>query len=760
MYIRRKLSVVLALVICLLSFTQAFAVGNEDSMTTDDKATALNKISLLSGTTTGFNLDGYLTRAEATTFIVKLLGKAEYVNQEKDRLKSSHFPDVVQSAWYAPYVGYCSESGIIGGYPNGKFGPNDRLNEKAFLIMVLKAIGYSEFTGSEVYTKAYEAGLVTDSSYLDKTDVNSEYKRGDVAELLYHTLSINPKDSQVTVLKTLVSSGAIKIDAAISAGLLTEADRLEITEIIPQSAMTLIVKFNKAIQKLTADDVKINTFGNDSEVLNASIVKQDGNTLTIKTALQVPQKNYYFKISNVSDMDNNVKLPYVEAAFPGYIQNEIKSDFFKISSIKPVSKNVINIYFTQPVNINAEDPTFYSIFDGDNEIVKGNASTLAVKALDTQKNAVSLTLKGISLAPDKEYLIKVSGDLNSEYGVRLGEAQGGSGAFISINEDNVEFAVEKIYALNNKTIRIDFNKQVNPTLAQHVYNYGLTSQADYQIQITKAVVAPDVASNGKSILLTINGGLDSTQEYKLMIFNLNDISKQQSITERQYSFSGKYTDSGILNVADIKVIDTGTLDIYFNRELDSETASVSNNYTFIGITNAMYASIPVKAYFDPQQPKKVRLFLGNDSQFKYKDSYKLVVQAALKDYMGNPIGTLLYASFPCNTDLKAIKPNISSAVIIAKDAVKLTFSREVSFETPNILNSNYVLEYSDGANTVKKIPTSVNYINATTMILKLDKLDFNNKYTIRFTSLKDISGLFKSSGAEFNPVQVIMGSDK
>ncbi|EPR09620.1 S-layer homology domain-containing protein [Ruminiclostridium papyrosolvens] len=760
MYIRRKLSVVLALVICLLSFMQAFAVGNEDSMTTNEKATALNKISLLSGTNTGFNLDGYLTRAEATTFIVKLLGKAEYVNQEKDRLKVSRFPDVVQSAWYAPYVGYCSESGIIGGYPNGKFGPNDRLNEKAFLTMVLKAIGYSEFTGTEVFTKAYEAGLVTDSAYLDKTDVNSEYKRGDVVELLYHTLSINPNGSQVSVLKALVSSGAVKIDAAISAGLLTEADKLEITEIIPQSAMTLIVKFNKEIQKLTADDVKINTFGNDSEVLNASIIKQEGNTLTIKTALQVPQKNYYFKISNVSDMDDNIKLPYVEAAFPGYIQKEIISDFFKISSIKPVSKNVINIYFTQPVNINAEDPTFYSILDGDNEIVTGSANTIAVKALDSQKNAVSLTLKGISLAPDKEYRIKVSGDLNSEYGVRLGEAEGDSGAFISINEDNVKFAVDKIYALNNKTIRIDFNKQVNPTLAQQIYNYSLTSQADYQIQITKAVVAPDVSSNGKSVLLTINGGLDSTQEYKLMINNLNDISRQQSITERQYSFSGKYTDSGVLNVTDIRVIDTGTLDVYFNRELDSETAAVSNNYTFIGITNAMYSSIPVKAYFDPQQPKKVRLFIGNDSQFKYRDSYKLVVQAALKDYMGNPIGTLLYASFPCNTDLKAVKPNISSAVIIAKDAVKLTFSREVSLETPNILNSNYVLEYSDGANTVKKIPTSVNYINATSMILKFDKLDFNNRYTIRFTSLKDISGLFKSSGSEFNPVQVIMGSDK
>lgn len=760
MYIRRKLSVVLALIICLLSFMQAFAVGNEDSMTTNEKATALNKISLLSGTTTGFNLDGYLTRAEATTFIVKLLGKAEYVNQEKDRLKLSRFPDVVQSAWYAPYVGYCSESGIIGGYPNGKFGPNDRLNEKAFLTMVLKAIGYSEFTGSEVYAKAYEAGLVTDSPYLDKTDVNSEYKRGDVVELLYHTLNINPNGSQVSVLKALVSSGAVKIDAAISAGLLTAADKLEITEIIPQSAMTLIVKFNKEIQTLTADDIKINTFGNDSEVLNASIVKQEGNTLTIKTDLQVPQKNYYFKISNVSDMDNNIKLPYVEAAFPGYIQKEIISDFFKISSIKPVSKNVINIYFTQPVNINAEDPTFYSILDGDNEIVKGSTSTIAAKALDSQKNAVSLTLKGLSLAPDKEYRIKVSGDLNSEYGVRLGEAQGDSGTFISINEDNVEFAVNKIYALNNKTIRIDFSKQVNPTLAQYIYNYGLTSQADYQIQITKAVVAPDVGSNGKSILLTINGGLDSTQEYKLMIFNLNDISKQQSINERQYSFSGKYTDSGVLNVTDIRVIDTGTLDVYFNRELDGETASVSNNFTFIGITNAMYASIPVKAYFDPQQPKKVRLFLGSDNQFKYKDSYKLVVQAALKDYMGNAIGTLLYASFPCNTDLKAVKPNISSAVIISNDAVKLTFAREISLETPNILNSNYVLEYSDGANTVKKIPTSVNYINATTMILKFDKLDFNNRYTIRFTSLKDISGLFKSSGSEFNPVQVIMGSDK
>lgn len=37
----------------------------------------------------------------------------------------SPFPDVAASEWYAPYVAWAKETGIIGGYSNGNFGPDN-----------------------------------------------------------------------------------------------------------------------------------------------------------------------------------------------------------------------------------------------------------------------------------------------------------------------------------------------------------------------------------------------------------------------------------------------------------------------------------------------------------------------------------------------------------------------------------------------------------------------------------------------------------
>ena len=760
MYKRKIIAILLCLVMCFSLSVQVLATdGSTDTVTIDQKAAALNKLSMLTGTSSGYNLEGYLTRGEGAAFIVQLLGKSKYISDNNDKLKNTGFSDVDSTKWYAPYIGFCKENSIIGGYPNGKFGPKDRLSEKSFLTMVLKAMGYTDFTGDEVYNKAYEAGYVSDSSYLQKTDANLEYKRGDVVELLYSVLNSNKKDAKVSVIKTLVNEGIIKMDTAIDAGFIKASEKLVITEIIPKSEMSVEVKFNKTLPVLTNDNVKINTFGNESEILEATIIKQQDNSLVLKTGRQLPQKNYYIKFVNIYDNDN-ILTPIVDSAFAGFIQKVVKSDFFKLSYIKPISKNMVYVYFTQPININAEDPTYYSLYENDKEVVKGSSGTILVKALATEKDAAALTFKSFNLDPNKEYTLKVSGDLNSMYGVNLCDGSGDSSSFIGIDDAAAEFALEKIYTLNNKTVRLDFNKQVNPTLAQQIYNYYITSESNYPIQIEKAIVSPDVYSNGKSVIISIVGAFDTTKNYSLMINNLNDIARQQSITERKYSFAGKYSEVGEFGVIGVTTVDTGTLDVYFNREIDSEAAAKPNNFTFLGISNTSYSSIPVKTYLDPNDPKKVRLYLGNDSLLTPRNDYKLIVQSTLKDYMGNTLGKLLYFNFNCTTDTKVVKPNISSATIISKDALKIVFTKEISLDVPNILTTNYVLEYTNGIDTLKKVPISVNYIDGTTMILKFDKLDTGNKYSIRFNSLKDWSGLNTSSGSEYNSVQVVSGRDK
>jgi hypothetical protein len=106
------------------------------------KADILNKLSILKGSGDDYNLDGQLRRSEASAFIVRLLGKENFVLQNKEKYAQTSFPDVSYSDWFAAYVGYCVDQGIITGYVDGYFKPNDNISEKSFLKMVLCALGY------------------------------------------------------------------------------------------------------------------------------------------------------------------------------------------------------------------------------------------------------------------------------------------------------------------------------------------------------------------------------------------------------------------------------------------------------------------------------------------------------------------------------------------------------------------------------------------------------------------------------------------
>ena len=64
---------------------------------------------------------GHLTRAEAAVILSNalMLDTTEY--------EEPAFTDLKEGAWYYDEVAVLAELGIINGYPNGKFGPNDKL---------------------------------------------------------------------------------------------------------------------------------------------------------------------------------------------------------------------------------------------------------------------------------------------------------------------------------------------------------------------------------------------------------------------------------------------------------------------------------------------------------------------------------------------------------------------------------------------------------------------------------------------------------
>ena len=51
------------------------------------------------------------------------------------------FPDVSDSHWAAPQIKLLSEQGVIIGYPDGTFKPDDNVTRAEFASMAIKALG-------------------------------------------------------------------------------------------------------------------------------------------------------------------------------------------------------------------------------------------------------------------------------------------------------------------------------------------------------------------------------------------------------------------------------------------------------------------------------------------------------------------------------------------------------------------------------------------------------------------------------------------
>jgi hypothetical protein len=68
-----------------------------------------------------FKPNASINRAEAVTLLLRAAGI------QSSTVNVPNYPDVDPEAWYAPYLIYATEEGIVAGYEDGTFGPNNAL---------------------------------------------------------------------------------------------------------------------------------------------------------------------------------------------------------------------------------------------------------------------------------------------------------------------------------------------------------------------------------------------------------------------------------------------------------------------------------------------------------------------------------------------------------------------------------------------------------------------------------------------------------
>lgn len=147
----------------------------------------LNDIGVMRGNAQGnFNPDGYVTRAQMAAIICRMLGETEDLTTNGDR-----FTDVPASYWANSYIIKAAELGIVGGYQDGSFKPDNTVTYEQAVTMTVRATGgrYEAEMGG-----GYPEGYMGAAEYVGLLEgITAEngkpMLRSNVAILAYNALS-------------------------------------------------------------------------------------------------------------------------------------------------------------------------------------------------------------------------------------------------------------------------------------------------------------------------------------------------------------------------------------------------------------------------------------------------------------------------------------------------------------------------------------------------------------------------------------------
>jgi len=170
-------------------------------------ADALNTLNVLRGDGTGnLRLDETATRAEGAAMLVRLLGAEDKAFDQNLLHPFTDVPD-----WADPYVGYLYHNGLTIGIGNNLYGSSAPIDEKSYLVFLLRALGYrdgngKDFTWNTVEQAAVDAGLLMPGEALA---AGSDFKRGRLAELSWRAMFLDHKQEHKSLISLLYDNGMI-----------------------------------------------------------------------------------------------------------------------------------------------------------------------------------------------------------------------------------------------------------------------------------------------------------------------------------------------------------------------------------------------------------------------------------------------------------------------------------------------------------------------------------------------------------------------
>ncbi len=160
-----------------------------DNASYAEAVTTLNALGIMIGDDQGnFNPEASITRAETAAVVTRMKAMGEAASAAG----GTKFADVAADHWAAGYINLAEQSGIINGYGDGNFGPEDEVTYEQVIKMIVAALGYTP----EAITKGgYPSGYMIIASREEITKgvsvtAGAGAPRAAVARMVFNALDV------------------------------------------------------------------------------------------------------------------------------------------------------------------------------------------------------------------------------------------------------------------------------------------------------------------------------------------------------------------------------------------------------------------------------------------------------------------------------------------------------------------------------------------------------------------------------------------
>lgn len=179
---KKLLALMLSAVMVFTMGTGVFAYTDvEEGTYVSEAVTVLSNLGILDGYEDGsFKPEATVTRAEMAKIVCETLG---YDNMGTSK---TLFDDVDPKHWAGGYISTAYGLGIINGYGNGKFGPEDTVTYEQAVKMVVYALGYEPMAADK---GGWSTGYTSVAVNIGLTKNMNSSVRGDIAVLIYNALT-------------------------------------------------------------------------------------------------------------------------------------------------------------------------------------------------------------------------------------------------------------------------------------------------------------------------------------------------------------------------------------------------------------------------------------------------------------------------------------------------------------------------------------------------------------------------------------------